>query len=1443
MRITRFHIDRFGVLADQDVADLSPGLSIFLGRNEAGKSTCLQFFRAMLFNYRRGRTTLDPMPTKKNTLAGGSLFLHTKRFGDIVLTRRPEKGGAPELRLAGGAPLAESDLQMLLQGMTAEVFDNVFAFNLKSLMEVSSLNGESVRHALHGAAFGLGMRSPSLVLKHLEDRMTALLKRDRIDSQAGINNTLQALLTVQEELAAQGPDMRRYADIQKELEATEIRLAEVVREKEGLTLQRLDAQRRLSLWPQWDDLRRVRAELALWSDEERALATACSFTPDALQRLDMLLAQQEERALATADHSAALARLEAEIQPHAAARLVPLLEPLRGLQEQKGMAKSDADALTRLGHEAHSLLLLQEQELARLGWDSATLAQADTSLAAKDSIRQQEARLNERAAALALHTREQERLQEEYRQAEEQCAIARREAAFAPSAPLPEEAQADALMAALTAARSAQAEIPALMARKEDAAAQAAQALQDIYPGWTAATLAEADISLPARHGFHTAAEKMLAAEEAVRERTAQAAAAEQELARAGEAAAAAGQQLALYADIPEETVLEQRMGLLKRMELCAHDLRQAQKRYEEANAALSDLVAPRRAEAGGRGGQDASPRALPGEKRQGRRWPWVLAGLVCGAGSGLLSALGLGSLGEPGFLLLYTGMSLGELTPLLLYASAGLALCAALFFGVSLFRKPQAEPLPAEDGEQAQQQCILARAAAEQEQERARAALLALVEQARPWLAAAPLETPSEAALAGAMHSLERQRQRRVLYERDLTGHQAAMRALATAQEQCRRHTLLREEAQAHLHSQSALWGSRLRTMHLPEHTAPAALQGFFDRVLFARAQAAAAAEASAAFTRALSRVALCLETARALPFRTPYLEAWEARFARALAAIHAEYPFGAETPAPPRQPVELPLLPGILPRTAPGAGSPQGRIDPAHLERLFRQAESHDFCTEGLACIAKALADIRALREQEQARKAALALLAERENALARIAERRTAATAKAKQARLDMESATAEWQNRLVAHRLPPTLSPATAAEAVDLIVALRTREKRIAQTAADENILRGRLQRFLDEVGVLAEKAGAPLPEGIAPDNPHASLPPMLELLEHLNRQAEEAALAATRHKEQRVRLGEIKRALDQARHALESTNTALAALLHTARTSDPEVFRVRFAQWERHTALEREERGLLAAFHTAAADAGQEPDAFLKACAAHSREELEVEHAGLAEALRGVEAELARLAEERGSLRERQAALVSGKGSAPLRQEAALLQDQLRAHAREWQVLALARHLLLTAKGQFEKEGQQGVIGTAGRLFASITQGEYTGITLNLEDEKISVIHHSGVLKDPEKALSQGSREQLYLALRLAYIRNHAANAEPVPVIMDDILVNFDPHRMARTAETLATFARNNQILFFTCHPHMADLLLDAGKNACKAEAASPPPALFRVHRGSIGAGR
>jgi uncharacterized protein YhaN len=71
---------------------------------------------------------------------------------------------------------------------------------------------------------------------------------------------------------------------------------------------------------------------------------------------------------------------------------------------------------------------------------------------------------------------------------------------------------------------------------------------------------------------------------------------------------------------------------------------------------------------------------------------------------------------------------------------------------------------------------------------------------------------------------------------------------------------------------------------------------------------------------------------------------------------------------------------------------------------------------------------------------------------------------------------------------------------------------------------------------------------------------------------------------------------------------------------------------------------------------------------------------------------------------------------------------------------------------------------------------------------------------------PLGGLSTGTAQQLYLALRFGLVDHFARQAESLPVVMDDILVNFDPARAERAARSIEDLARRHQVLYFTCHP-------------------------------------
>jgi uncharacterized protein YhaN len=72
-------------------------------------------------------------------------------------------------------------------------------------------------------------------------------------------------------------------------------------------------------------------------------------------------------------------------------------------------------------------------------------------------------------------------------------------------------------------------------------------------------------------------------------------------------------------------------------------------------------------------------------------------------------------------------------------------------------------------------------------------------------------------------------------------------------------------------------------------------------------------------------------------------------------------------------------------------------------------------------------------------------------------------------------------------------------------------------------------------------------------------------------------------------------------------------------------------------------------------------------------------------------------------------------------------------------------------------------------------------------------------------------MSDGTADQLYLALRLASIEEYLSSAQPLPLVADDLLVNFDDSRASAALRVLAALGRRTQVLFFTHHWHLVDI--------------------------------
>ncbi len=217
------------------------------------------------------------------------------------------------------------------------------------------------------------------------------------------------------------------------------------------------------------------------------------------------------------------------------------------------------------------------------------------------------------------------------------------------------------------------------------------------------------------------------------------------------------------------------------------------------------------------------------------------------------------------------------------------------------------------------------------------------------------------------------------------------------------------------------------------------------------------------------------------------------------------------------------------------------------------------------------------------------------------------------------------------------------------------------------------------------------------------------------------------------------------------------------------------------------------------------------EAFMKELETADPEQLYQAKQEAEEWLASTEEELATMEREKGQVMEQLRQLETQEESSRLRLRLSVLREQISAEAEKWSVLTIAKAMLEETRLKYERERQPAVIQEAQAFFSSFTNGRYVRIFSLPGENRVEVEDQTGARKDiPD--LSRGTAEQLYLALRFGLVREFARRAEPLPVVMDDILVNFDPERAREACRALGGLSKDQQVLLFTCHPETVELL-------------------------------
>jgi hypothetical protein len=147
-------------------------------------------------------------------------------------------------------------------------------------------------------------------------------------------------------------------------------------------------------------------------------------------------------------------------------------------------------------------------------------------------------------------------------------------------------------------------------------------------------------------------------------------------------------------------------------------------------------------------------------------------------------------------------------------------------------------------------------------------------------------------------------------------------------------------------------------------------------------------------------------------------------------------------------------------------------------------------------------------------------------------------------------------------------------------------------------------------------------------------------------------------------------------------------------------------------------------------------------------------------------------------------------------------------------------------LLEDIRMSYERERQPETLKEASGYLARLTQGHYRRVWTPLGEKTLRVDDAAGHSL-PVESLSRGTREQLFLSLRLALAASYARRGAALPMVLDDVLVNFDTGRATAAAELLRDFAAlGHQLLVCTCHEHIEGIFAQLDASPCRLPSSS-----------------
>jgi len=315
----------------------------------------------------------------------------------------------------------------------------------------------------------------------------------------------------------------------------------------------------------------------------------------------------------------------------------------------------------------------------------------------------------------------------------------------------------------------------------------------------------------------------------------------------------------------------------------------------------------------------------------------------------------------------------------------------------------------------------------------------------------------------------------------------------------------------------------------------------------------------------------------------------------------------------------------------------------------------------------------------------------------------------------------------------------------------------------------------------------------------------------EIAQRLVRDRDDALVTQARSDTLTNEIREIEDEAGEATLAIDAADARLAAMRERAHVDDNDALELalqrsaaRRALIERLEAIDRE---------LVRAGDGRTVAELLDEIGRVDPDTLEDERTRTTDQLAALQAERDQLRYQHKSLEERLHGLDGSARAAQASEEAQQQLATIVSASRDYLRLKLASAILAAQVEHYRQQNQAPVLRRASALFEQLTLGSFSGLRDELDDAGRPVLLG---LRPADKevrveGMSDGTRDQLFLALRLATLEQHLGRSEPMPFVVDDILVTFDDLRTRACLDVLAELAQQTQVLLFTHHHRVIEL--------------------------------